>query len=48
MHAAVHQVEPRKLYCATGSSGFVVRAVDTVEGMTHLLVAGRFEIFPVV
>ena len=48
MHAAVHQVEPRKLYCATDSSGFVVRVVDTVDGMTRLLVAGQFEIVPVV
>ena len=44
----MHQAEPRKLYCATGSSGFVVRVVDTMNGVTRLLVAGRFEIVPVV
>ena len=48
MHAAVHQVESRKLYFSTDSSGFVVRVVDTLDGMTRLLIAGQFEIVPVV
>jgi hypothetical protein len=48
MHAEVHQVEPKKLYCATGSFGFVARVVDTLGGMTRLLVAAQFEIVPVV
>jgi len=49
MPAGVHQVEPRMFYCATDSSGSVVRVVDMLlDGMTRLLVAGRFEIVRVV
>ena len=49
MHAGVHQVEPSKFYCVTDSSGFVLRVVNALlDEMTRLLIAGQFEIVPVV
>jgi len=49
MHAAVRQAGLMKFYSVTDSSDVVVRVVDVLlDGMTRLLVAGRFEIVPVV
>ena len=49
MLAGAHRVELRKLYHVTDSSGFVARVVEILlDGMTRSLVAGQFEIVPVV